>query len=66
MTSIKHNYAAKKETLVTKLDLHQAKVEDLLQIYYDTLDNIRYEILDQEYSLRKQMDNFERDTKKLV
>ena len=56
----------KKETLVKKLDSHQFKVESIFQIYYDTLDRIRSDMLEQEYRLRASMDQFEAKTKRLV
>jgi len=56
----------KKETLVKKLDSHQYNIESIFQMYYDTLDTIRGEMLSQEYRLRHSMDNFESKTKSLV
>lgn len=66
VTNLKHEYATKKETLITKLDSHQAKMEDLFKIYYDTIDAIRHDYLEQEYTMRAKMDYFERDVKKLM
>ena len=59
-------YMKKKETLVKKLDNHQFQVEEIFKIYYDTLDTIRADMLQQEYTLREQMDSFEKKTKRLV
>ena len=66
LVSLKSMYMKKKETLVKKLDSHQFKVENIFQIYYDTLDNIRADMLEQEYRLRASMDTFEAKTKRLV
>ena len=46
-------YMKKKEMLVKKLDNHQFQVEEIFKIYYDTLDTIRADMLQQEYTLRQ-------------
>ena len=46
-------YMKKKETLVKKLDNHQVQGEEIFKIYYNTLDTIRADMLQQEYTLRQ-------------
>jgi len=38
-------YSQKKEMIVSKLDSHQAKIEDIYQMFYDALDKMRSEML---------------------
>jgi hypothetical protein len=45
--------------MIKKLDHHQDSIEDLFKVYYDTLDELRYNYLGQEYSLKNNMDTFE-------
>lgn len=66
MTDLKINYAKKKNTLVTKLDANQGKIEELFKFYYDTLDGIRKDVLSEEYRLRDMMNTFEHDLKTLT
>ena len=66
LVALKNEYMKKKETLVKKLDSHQFKVESIFQIYYDTIDQIRTDMLEQEYRLRASMDRFETKTRRLV
>ena len=41
-------------------------MESVFKVYYDTLDELRHEILGQEYKLRDSMDFFERTIKMLM
>ena len=59
-------YSKKKEALVSKLDRHQFKIENIFKIFYDTLDNMRNDMLKQEYEMRSKMDAFENKTKSLI
>ncbi|CDW89554.1 UNKNOWN [Stylonychia lemnae] len=63
---LKHTYKAKKEFMINKLDNHQKKIENIFKIYYETLDECRNMILGQEYSLRKNMDYFEKTIVELM
>jgi len=38
-------YSQKKEMIVSKLDSHQTKVENIFQMFYDALDKMRNEML---------------------
>ena len=38
----------------------------MFKIYYDTLDNLRFQLLGQEYEYRSKMESFEKNVKKLV
>ena len=49
LVSLKTIYAQKKETLVGKLDRHQFKVESIFKMFYDALDKMRNDMLEQEY-----------------
>ena len=59
-------YLKKKETLVGKLDSHQHKVEKIFKMFYDALDEMRNDMLKQEYEMRAKMDLFESQLKSLV
>lgn len=59
-------YQKKKETLVDKLDSHQLSVEKIFKVFYDELDRLRNEMLNQEYTLKRKMDEFESETKSIV
>jgi len=63
---LKHQYIAKKEFMINKLDSHQQKIENVFKIYYDTLDECRMQVLGQEYKLREHMDNFESQIAELL
>ena len=41
------------------MNRHQDKVEKIFEIYYNTLDVIREDMLSQEYEMRKMIDDFE-------
>ena len=49
-----------------KLDGHQGKVEKIFKMFYDALDNMRNNMLEQEYEMRAKMDKFEKETHSLV
>lgn len=66
LTELKKSYTQKKNTLMTKLERNQSSIEELFNYYYDTLDAIRGEVLQEEYKLRGQMNTFESDLKKLT
>lgn len=66
MIKLKHSYVAKKQQTLEKLDKHQAKVESLFKVYYDTLDEARESYIGQEYRLRQQMDKYEELIKGLM
>jgi hypothetical protein len=44
----------------------QKSIEDLFKIYYQTLDDMRENILKQEYSIRETMIVFDKDLKHLI
>ncbi len=52
--------------MIKKLDHHQDSIEDLFKVYYDTLDELRYNYLGQEYSLKNNMDTFEQQIASLM
>lgn len=59
LVKLRHTYVEKKEAIKGKLDSHTKKLEHIFSIYYDTLDEIRHQVLDQEYKINGQMDEFE-------
>ena len=44
----------------------QEKMESFFQIYYETLDKERKRVLETEYQLRSDMDNFENGLSKML
>ena len=45
---------------------HQNMLEDYTRIYYDTLDRLRETILEKEYSIGKEMEEYEKRLKKTL
>ena len=66
LQALRIKYLTKKETLVSKVNTHLSSMEGIFKIYYDTLDKLRAELLKDEYSYLKKMDNLESNLKKLV
>ena len=66
LVQLKLQYSQKKECLIKKLDMHQSKVENIFKIFYDALDQMRENMLQDEYSMRSKMDNFEYQTRALI
>ena len=51
LVKLRHTYIEKREAIKTKLDTQTKKFETIFGFYYETLDEIRNQVLEQEYKL---------------
>lgn len=66
MSKLKIRYEMKRATLINRLNTQQKGVEDIFKVYYEALDELRYDMLGDEYRLRKQLSDFEGLTRNFV
>lgn len=59
-------YYSKKNTLVTKVYAHLGDMEKVFKVYYDALDDMRAEMLGEEYQYLEKMDSLEHRLDKVV
>ena len=59
-------YFSKKKVLSTKVNTHLDKIEQVFQIYYETLDDLRSKLLKEEYEYLSKMNSLETRLKSLV
>ena len=66
LNSLKIKYETKRATLINKLNTQQKYIEEIYKVYYDTLDEMRNDMLGEEYKLRKRIAEFETQTRKFT
>ena len=66
LADLRSLYYSKKNTLVTKVQAHLGEMESVFKVYYDALDNMRHEMLGEEYDYLEKMDGLETRLTKVV
>jgi excinuclease UvrABC helicase subunit UvrB len=66
LTDLRSIYFSKKKSLSSKVHNHLDKIEEVFQIYYETLDDLRNKLLKEEYEYIEKMDSLENRLKKMV
>jgi len=52
-------YIVKRRLVMDRLVEHQNKMESFLSNYYEVLDKVREQVLEREYRMHKQIDDYE-------
>ena len=66
MVDLRSMYFNKKNSLVTKVYSHLGKMESVFKVYYDALDDMRHEMLGEEYQYLEKMDSLEHKLARVV
>jgi len=66
LVDLRSMYFSKKNTLVTKVYTHLGKMESVFKVYYEALDNMRHEMLGEEYEYLEKMDGLEHKLARVV
>ena len=66
LVDLRSMYYSKKNSFVTKVYSHLGKMESVFKVYYDALDDMRHEMLGEEYQYLEKMDSLEHKLQRVV